>query len=378
MFFILGLTVALTYWPGMNGAAEASRWSLMAFVLPPLLFLGPIKPNRTHWLGLAFLVWAVETMLWAPVRADGTGDLIHWGLVGLAFLVGTAITDMRWLFRGLGLGLWVSSGLAIAELCGLHPMTWMFIPTTAANLNGYGGLFINANLFAEFATAVLVGLLAYGSWWIAAGIVLGIALSGCRSAIVALGVCGLYYAWGRWRWKAVAGLPIIAGLLFLDDPAKWTSGVTLGLRMDLWHDTISGLTLFGHGVGSFNSVFPLYGNWTDASVIQPAHAHNDLLEIAFELGLPGVVLALLFAGTVFKRADQGSRYVLIATGITGCFGFPLFEPSTAFLFGIVAGHAGRAWSLVRNDAVHGGQLLHDRGKRVGLFRSGQGGQQVPV
>ncbi len=51
---------------------------------------------------------------------------------------------------------------------------------------------------------------------------------------------------------------------------------------------------FGSGVGSFRGVYQLYENHDSVTRIRVNHAHNDYLELALELGLPGVVLIVTF------------------------------------------------------------------------------------
>jgi hypothetical protein len=50
--------------------------------------------------------------------------------------------------------------------------------------------------------------------------------------------------------------------------------------------------------------------------------NHDLLELAFELGVPGLVLALACGVVLYKAAEARERLVLVALGITAMFGFP--------------------------------------------------------
>lgn len=51
---------------------------------------------------------------------------------------------------------------------------------------------------------------------------------------------------------------------------------------------------FGSGLGSFQSVYPLYERPDQVTSTFVVHAHNDYTEIALELGLAGIILILLF------------------------------------------------------------------------------------
>ena len=51
---------------------------------------------------------------------------------------------------------------------------------------------------------------------------------------------------------------------------------------------------FGSGLGSFQSVYPLYERPAQVTTEYVVHAHNDYAEIALELGVAGIILMLLF------------------------------------------------------------------------------------
>jgi O-antigen ligase len=51
---------------------------------------------------------------------------------------------------------------------------------------------------------------------------------------------------------------------------------------------------FGSGLGSFQSVYPLYEKPAQVTVTYVVHAHNDYAELVLELGAAGIVLLLLF------------------------------------------------------------------------------------
>jgi len=51
---------------------------------------------------------------------------------------------------------------------------------------------------------------------------------------------------------------------------------------------------FGSGLGSFQSVYPLYERTDRVTSTYVVHAHNDYAELALELGVAGTILMLLF------------------------------------------------------------------------------------
>lgn len=353
---MFGFLVAVMFWPGQAGAAEASRWALLCVAVPTALFFVRPKLNVIHWVGMLFLAWAIISLAWTPVRYDGLNELMQLMIFAGMFLVGQS--DLGKLYQGLGLGLCVSSVICIAQALGFHLVT-------SAAADASTGLFVNQNILAEITAAVFVALLCQRSWWLAAGLLPAIILSQCRSAILALAICAAYAAWRKWRWWSVAALPpvmIVAGLLTV---AKSLRADSWHYRLDMWRDAIDGLTVWGHGIGSFYSVYPAFETRMD-SLYQPAHVHNDLLEFVFELGVPGLILICLLVGLIVWKAQHRERMVMLAIGVTAMFGFPLHSPATVFLFGAVAGCSARGWDYFSLMQFCRGLSIYSRGERSDL------------
>jgi O-antigen ligase len=220
-------------------------------------------------------------------------------------------------------------------------------------------LFVNPNILAEITAVVFVALV-YESNWLAVGLLPTLALADCRSALLAIFVCLAFMGWQRWRWKVLYGLPAVALGASLT-AYKWptTDGT---YRLDMYRDTWAGLSAWGNGIGSFYSTYPKYATHLD-QLYQPFHAHNDLLELAFELGVIPASLALLLLLALFIYAGPKDRLLLTALGIISMVGFPLHVPSTVFVFGIVAGSAARSWASLRGLKSSSGRGLHQSGQR---------------
>jgi len=69
---------------------------------------------------------------------------------------------------------------------------------------------------------------------------------------------------------------------------------------------------FGSGLGSFQSVYPLYEDPATVSQTYAIHAHDDYAELALELGLPGILLVIAFLAwwivavwRVWRSAEAG-------------------------------------------------------------------------
>lgn len=353
----------------MAGAADDSRWTALGVVLPISLCFVAVRPNRIYWLGFAFVIYAEISLLWTPVPYDGVAAMMQLLVLVCAFLFAHSQEDLRPVFSWAGIGLWISSGIAILQAIGYQPVV-----KAAGNLAP--GLFVNQDLLGGCAVVVLVALVADRTWWIAAGVVPALVLSQCRSAWLAGLCCFIVYGWRRWPTLRPA-LLASPGMFALIAYYSGRSSASLWERFGMWGDVIAGLTPLGRGIGSFYSMLPEHAKFVDTTSIELWHAHNDPLELAFELGIPGIALALAFGILIFWRAAERERLVLVAFGVLSCFAFPFHDPATVAIFGLVAGFAARNWDIVRNRQLHSRPALYDRRKRFALGRTRDGGAHVP-
>lgn len=93
----------------------------------------------------------------------------------------------------------------------------------------------------------------------------------------------------------VTGFIASRGVLFLrledlvGDSGNWEGG-----RLEVWKNSLAIVRDYpwlGTGLGSFKWVFPSYQS--EDLLMRWDHAHNDYLELAVELGIPGLVLLLV-------------------------------------------------------------------------------------
>lgn len=63
----------------------------------------------------------------------------------------------------------------------------------------------------------------------------------------------------------------------------------------------------GSGLGSYREVYRLFESPSEVNSTFVNHAHNDYLELAVELGLPGVLLMILFLAWWGATAWQVGR-----------------------------------------------------------------------
>lgn len=124
------------------------------------------------------------------------------------------------------------------------------------------------------------------------------------------------------------------------------------LRWEVWHNSLAMVRDFwltGVGAGGFRDAFPLYQS---AALTQYyRYAHNDYLNTAIDLGLPGLLLLLMFFGLWFgqvwrhlQQTQARGRIWRFAAGIAALavclhqFGdFGLQDPALLWYFAFVLG-----------------------------------------
>lgn len=314
--------------PFPDGAAGV-KWVLLSIFVPAAFLIRRGEPPTIgHGFLLVFLWWSAVTILWTPVIVDGfyTG----WHLVLFAALT-FIVTDMRKVYIGAGIALAVNGLFVLVQMLGLDPVTQAVPPA---------GLWFNKNAGAEITALVLIGLVLTTGWrwWLACSPILFTLAAPplSRAPIVALCVAGALWIWERSRFYGYCAFGLGAAvLIFL--VTKSDRVVHGSLRLKLWYDTTMELTLWGHGLGSFVAFQP----WFE-------FAHNDYLQIMYELGAPGLALFGAFLIYCLRGREPTERLVLVAFMVEGCFGFPLFMPGTVMVAALAAGQLLRDRPLVRD------------------------------
>ena len=305
------------------------KWAVIAASVLLLPWLRP-RWSLVHSVALALVGWAALSVFWATDKAQAIDAVCKMAFGGILFLVGFETENLGKFYKYAAIGLVPSSVAAVAQLAGYSMDGAWWSPA---------GLFGNPNLMGEFAALIFVGLIAHGftDWALLAGVPM--LFAGARGAFAAVFAMGLF---NRPRTVVVLAI-LIAPLLWLG-PRNLASTDSMHERVAIWSAAASSLTPLGHGIGSFPTVMQPYADQTHRIV---QHAHNDALELAIELGVPGCILALALLGMVFSRAGSTERLVLGALGIEAMFGFPLHAPGAVFVGAVVAGHASRGWVGIR-------------------------------
>ena len=357
---LVALLTMVAFWPWWEGGALATRWGAMAIGASLLLFGVKVRLTPIHWAGLTLLGWGVISLVWTPVEVAGAGELAKWVMMAAVFLVAAEVEDLRWTYLAIIAGVAISGAVATAQSLGYEGVPQLAPPA---------GLFVNRNYLAEAGTVALIltlGLMERSRFWLLLP-TLALPLTACaallphsRGVIVALLLCGLWWLRQhskRWFWLSIC---VAACLLVVPLPHVITDGSSLLERVGVWKATVEHLTWLGHGVGSYYAVYPTFVPHPILVAARPAHAHNELVNIASDLGVPGLVLLLGFGWLAFRNAGAMERCVLVALFGISLFSFPLHVPATGFIFAVVAGSAAARWRLLHGRELHGGTVEHHR------------------
>jgi len=346
---LFGFALMTAYWPGIAGAATTPRW-IVAASLALALFMAPrVRMTMTHWVGLLLIGWLVLSILWNDGGTDGRldgGEASFELLVVLcAFAVGSTLTDLSGLIIGAALGIGINSAVAVAQWFG-----WQGVEIVNG---GYPGLFVNRDRLAAAAAVVAVGLVALPRVWLLLPLLLpSLVLAPSKAAW--LGICaGVVVTESLYRpFRIYAGLSLVMAIptyLILHGLAP-----SDGERLAIWRDTISGLTVFGHGLGSFREVFLALAQTFDFNHWQsrPEHPHNEWLWLVFEGGVPALGLGMLFSlGLWFAADERPERSVFAALFVLSLFAMPFHDPGTVVLGALFAGHCAGCSARMHDAAV---------------------------
>ncbi len=376
MLPLVTFLAATAWWPGFTEPANTARWIVLSVFLPVLFHverdLSPLDaalscdprcavrlgflrraPHRgskkTAAAGLlaGWIGYATLSLFWTPALPDGLNALWHLVLLALAGAIGARTADLTPAFIGFGLGIAVNSAVVLAQLGGLAWFEQFAAPA---------GLAVNKNMLAEMAVLAVVGLWAAGAWTVALLCLPSLLLTTSKTVAVALILTAC--AWAAYRRRPWLALGL--ALVVVDGVLLWHSAwpvPTLTQRFGLWRDTLAGATWSGHGLGSFDAVWPLLRDTAPDALTgfnrRPGHPHADWMLLlsdlgvgaAFAFGLAALVLAPLNVahvhGNPSRTTHSGAKtgqLVVAAFLAVGLAAFPLDNPACLLMAGLAGGH----------------------------------------
>ncbi len=299
-------------------AAVSPLWSMGWLALPlsgvlqlmAKLTTDPAATSRQTvvWLSVALLTLALQGVLEEERRRERLFTVLVWlGLgLGALSLVGSL------LFR---LGVLVQPSLLPAFQ---NRNQWAAFALLLLPIAMHRARAKDRTLSALAATILLLSILAGGS----------------RMGLLLTAAMGVFLVQGmRWQWTAAAATAIASAIPFSFD------GRGDGNRLDLWAsclDLIQARPWLGHGLGSFELVYPPFARFDNGLIVD--HAHNQWLEWMVETGVV-VVLPLGILAWVATRKAMDYRWALGAPALF-LFGFsdyPLANPAIQSTLALVLG-----------------------------------------
>lgn len=356
MPWLLGFLTAIAFVPEISGGANFPRYAIPALFIPFLIWNKKIPFTLGHFLGLGAFLGAALT-----IQPESLMLLAAWKLAFLAmvFIYGSTLNDLKPIGLGMAWGVAISGVLVWFQKFGYSPVGQVIPPS---------GLFMNKNLLAEAAVIASIFALWHKRYVLALFTLCAAVIPMSRGAWLGLAIVALVWIWNRNRTAAVilslgAVTALFAGLAFgyrLE---------TVDHRMAIWADAAQNLKWFGNGWGSFYVQFPSTAELTNVLFQRPEHAHNDFLELIYDLGLISVPFFLLF-GYILIQAEELERLIILSVLVMGAFGFPLYAPFTGFALALVAGRVARRGRPCSDLLGDWGSLLH---QRLSLFHNRRGG-----
>lgn len=338
---------------------------------------------------VAFMGWAVTSLLWSLDNALALDALLRWGLSFLLMaIVFTAARDRRSAVLICG-AFAVSAALSTVIGAAAGRSVDGRLTGTLADPNEFAAFLVPALLIAGALAATAANALrrlAFAGVALICGV--GILLTGSRGGIIA--ALAALAAWlvfgGRWRFRvlaaaAVIGVVAIAYLNAYADPATRDRVMQVTAQDELASDGGTGRTdiwrvglrafddnpVRGAGVGNYTEATPRYLDQpglvrrSDFFFETPKVAHNMYLQALVEVGIVGTSLfglALLLvmrsavrAARAFRRRGDDQMELLsrsLLAGLVGTLAADFFiSGQYQRALWILAGLALAFWSLAR-------------------------------
>ncbi len=339
---------AVLYWDGFVLASNTPRFLVLSVLVPLLAVNVEVRWTRAHTIMALWLAVLCVSLTWTVALYDGLDMLWMFALWGGAFYVGSGTVNLERTLLWFSAGVGISGVVAVIQLGG-DPLVLMTSPPA--------GLFVNKNFMAEAAVMAIAGLVCCKTpirWVLLPPLIAAWTLPLAKGPLVAgiavVAVMVLFKSKHRWVMAAIIAVALASALavgLSTGLVVRLFNPASLSLRWMIYKPLIDGLTWLGHGVGSFEAVFPDLATQEAGGlrpfIRSPDRAHNDVLSLVHDIGVFAVLPAALMAVAVWNRIREGSALdiaflPLAAFAACGLVGFPLYNPATGFLAALCLGY----------------------------------------
>lgn len=367
-------------YPWGYASAGVLLFSLL-FLYPEAIFQARSLPAFSLFCFLASGMWVIYQTYFVSINPEVSQNrLLLWLMSAVAFLLARCLKRealIRLFVLLLTLGVIVSLYGIFQVESGLEHVLWQ---KKEAHLGFVTGTYMNRNHYAGFMEMVLgihMGCLVRSIYkgrkkqiLLLALLLIpsfsGLAKSGSRAGLVFFILTVLLLSFTLIQraerkifltlflacFSGIAGVLMGWGTVSLRFQAAADQMLSLEGRVAAWRNMIQMLedfALTGTGLGNFRWVFP----WYQAGTLDYGwfHAHQDYLELALEIGLPGFVL--LLSGTaylIFKCLSQteskdfstfalawGAIVGLVSLSLHGLTDFNFAIPGQTLLFFLILG-----------------------------------------
>lgn len=313
------------YWPDPDWRVSAEE--VLGIGLPPTLSIQPWSSLEAWICALAGFGWFYAACSW---RINNPGRMWFFFLLCMAVAVLAAVV------------LW--GNIKGVKYPSAEDSThFSFFPNRnqTANLLAVGGLAAFGYAMCILRTRLLLPLIGFiAAMMTFLALVWGVSRAGVL--LLLAGAVVWYFLQifsGRMPKAARLGLPLLLVafsvfivsnsrvtervMSFVASPEEWSNEFRSQIAMDCYH-MICDAPLSGHGLGTFAAIFPQYREHS-ANYQRALHPESDLLWLAAESGVLGLLLLLAFIIAYFFRCRGLSR------GKSGLYRLAALAPLLIFL-----------------------------------------------
>lgn len=331
--------LCIAYVPDWTGSVMPTGWAYLCLTLPFMVWgRQAFIPWWLVLLGVGALAYAIFSLWSLSVPVFGLERIMQLFALGMSAWFASTWTDedFRAIIRGIAMGVGVTVFLAIIQHFGN-----IGVPSAAAP----AGLMYSSIIMGDVCAVIF---LAGNSWELRGVMLIGIALSGSRGAVVGL-IVGLICKLSiRTRWGLLALVAPLGALGWMWFHISDSDGP----RLVVWRNILLHLRWLGWGPGSLdNTILTYHGVHY---VVQ--YAHNEFLDLIYTYGIGAGFLVLILLAPL-TRIRQTGWPAYCAWFACALWAFPLHSPIEGFLGASLVGYICRRGVVLWPDRYSRGSTI---------------------